>query len=107
MKSSTDKFAFFRQSGWMIMATVASGVFMTAVHMVVSKPMLKSEYAVFYELLRVFLLMSLPAGGLQVVFAQQAAAAVTETEEKRLSEATRAVLRGTFIIWLCMVVVVF
>jgi O-antigen/teichoic acid export membrane protein len=102
-----DKFAFFRQSGWMIMATVASGVFMTAVHIVVSKPMLASEYAVFYELLRVFLLMSLPAGGLQVVFAQQAAAAVTDEEERRLSQATRAVLRATFFIWLTIVLVVF
>ena len=107
MRSNADKFAFFRQSGWMVMATVASGVFMTAVHVVVAKPMLPAEYAVFYNLLRVFLLMSLPTAGLQVVFAQQAAAAVTEQEEKQLSEATRKVLRATFVIWLGIVLLVF
>jgi len=102
-----DKLTFFRQSGWMVIATVAGGVFMSAVHVVVNKPMLPSEYSVFYTLLRVFLLMGFPAGGLQVVFAQQAAAAINDVERKRLSQTTRAVVRGTFIIWLAMAALVF
>jgi O-antigen/teichoic acid export membrane protein len=102
-----DKFTFFRQSGWMVMATVAGGIFMSAVHMVVSKPMIPAEYAVFSALLRVFLLMGFPAGGLQVVFAHQAAAAVSEEEQHKLSASTRAVLRSTFLIWLIMAALVF
>jgi O-antigen/teichoic acid export membrane protein len=107
LKAHRDKLAFFRQSGWMVIATVAGGVFMSAVHMVVNKPMTESEYAVFFALLRVFLLMGIPAGGLQVVFAQQAAAAVSELEERKLAQTTRAVLRATFFMWLAMAAVVF
>jgi O-antigen/teichoic acid export membrane protein len=107
MSSSRERLTFFRQSGWMVLATVAGGVFMSAVHVVVNKPMLPAEYAVFSALLRVFLLLGFPAGGLQVVFAQQAAAAQSEAEAQRLSATARAVLRATFGIWLCMAVAVF
>jgi O-antigen/teichoic acid export membrane protein len=102
MKQPSEKLKFFRQSGWMVAATVAGGFFMMAVHTVVSKPMLAAEYALFVALLRVFLLMGFPAGGLQVVFAQQAAAAVNEDEQKKLSGTTRSVLRGTFVFWLVL-----
>lgn len=106
-KSTGDKLAFFRQSGWLVIATVLGGMFMSAVHVVVSKPLKTSEYAVFNALLRVFLLMGFPAGGLQVMFAQQAAAALSGEERKRLSQTTRAVLRATFLIWLLMGAAVF
>jgi O-antigen/teichoic acid export membrane protein len=79
---------------------------MSAVHMVVNKPMAGSEYAVFSALLRVFLLMGFPAGGLQVVFARQAAASVSEHEERMLSKTTRSVLRATFLIWLAIAAIV-
>ena len=107
MRSAADRLTFFRQSGWMVVATVASGVFMTAVHVVVNKPMVEAEYALFFTLLRVFLLLGFPAGGLQVVFAQQAAAAISDHEQKKLSEAVRSVLRATFIIWLLIAAGVF
>jgi O-antigen/teichoic acid export membrane protein len=107
MRAKGDKLTFFRQSGWMVMATVAGGFFMSAVHVVVNKPMTESEYAVFFALLRVFLLMGFPAGGLQVVFAQQAAAAVSEREEQRLAQTTRSVLRAAFLIWLGIAALVF
>lgn len=80
---------------------------MSAVHVVVNKPMLESEYAVFFTLLRVFLLMSIPAAGLQVVFAEQSAAASSPTEEQKLSATIRAVLRATFYLWLIMATIVF
>lgn len=107
MKGTSDKLAFFRQSGWMVLATVAGGVFMSAVHVIVSKPMHPTEYSVFFTLLRVFLLMGFPAGGLQIVFAQQAAAALAEPEQRALAAQTRAVLRATFLIWLGLAMVVF
>lgn len=107
MRAASEKLTFFRQSGWMVIATVAGGVFMTAVHVVVNKPMLESEYVLFSALLRVFLLMGFPASGLQVVFAQQAAAAVSALEEERLRQTTRSVLRATFLIWLGVAIGVF
>ena len=75
---------FFRQSGWMIVATTASGAFMYAVHVAAASKMDTAEYAVFAALLKVFLLMSFPAIGLQVIFTQQAAAAVSESEQRQV-----------------------
>jgi O-antigen/teichoic acid export membrane protein len=103
MNDQDSKRTFFRQGGWMIVATTAGGVLMAAVHMVVTGKMDSSEYAVFSALLRIFLLMGFPAGGLQTVFAQQAAAALSESEQRQLTGAVRAVLRGTFGVWLLVV----
>jgi O-antigen/teichoic acid export membrane protein len=107
MTSRSDKLTFFRQSGWMVVATVAGGFFMSAVHVVVNKPMAEGEYGVFSALLRVYLLMGFPAAGLQIVFAQQAAAAVSPQGECMLSQVTRSVLRATFLIWLAVAALVF
>ncbi len=106
-RSAAERLTFFRQSGWMVVATVLGGMFMTAVHVVVNKPMIESEYALFYTLLRIFLLLGFPAGGLQIVFARQAAAAVSELEKRRLAAATRAVLGATFLIWIVIAAGVF
>jgi len=95
---SSTRSTFFRQSAWLILATTVNGVFMIAVHMVASQ-IQSAEYAVFGTLLKVFLLMSFPAVGLQVIFTQQAAAAVSETERHRVAAATRALLQGTLFIW--------
>ena len=93
--------AFFRQSGWMMIAATAGGGFMYVVHMV-AKQMPKGEYGVFTTLLQVVSLMVIPASGLQMIFAQQVAAAITE-EQRRVAISTfRIVLRGIFIIWLVM-----
>ena len=70
-----SKTAFFRQSGWLVVATVSGGVFMTATQVVANRWMTQEEYSIWFALLRVFLLMSIPSAGLQIVFAQQAAAA--------------------------------
>src|SRR6266853_882625 len=108
---------FFRQSGWMMTAGVIMGVFMWAVHPVLVKPVdqvspggltgiLKSvvkqpfdhdEYSLFTTLLQIVGLMSFPAAGLQIVFAQQAAAVVTPEDERQLRRTVHAALGG---IWL-------
>src|SRR5882724_6158747 len=49
--------------------------------------------------------MTIPALGLQMVFAQQTSAAVTEIQRQQLVSTVRAVMRWTFCIWLCMAVV--
>jgi O-antigen/teichoic acid export membrane protein len=106
MTQATHRAAFFRQSGWMMVATVAGGVFMYAVHMI-AKQMPKEEYGVFTTLLQIVTLMGIPAVGLQTVFAQQAAAALTEEHDRALAGVLRGVLKAVFCIWLVMVVIVF
>ncbi|MHB8521258.1 MAG: lipopolysaccharide biosynthesis protein [Limisphaerales bacterium] len=96
---------FFRQSGWLVVATVSSGVFMTATQVVASRWMEPAEYGVWFALLRVFLLMSIPSVGLQIIFAQQAAAAITDLQQQQLARTTRAAGQATFLIWLVMAAV--
>jgi O-antigen/teichoic acid export membrane protein len=90
--------AFFKQSGWMVIATTAGGVFMTAVHSVAAK-MPTEEYTVFFVLLRCLIVLGIPTAGLQTVFAQQAAAVVTESEKQKLRRTTRSVLASLFVGW--------
>jgi O-antigen/teichoic acid export membrane protein len=99
MSAVETKGSFFRQSGWLMIATVGAGVFMTLVHTVASR-MDPAEYGVFFTLLRCLILTSIPAAGLQTIFVHQAAAAITEQQARELAYTTRAVLGGIFGIWL-------
>src|SRR5882757_9996755 len=94
---------FFRQSGWMMIATTAGGAFMSAVHIIACR-MPKDEYGVFTTLLHIVSLMSIPAVGLQGVFAQQAAGAMTPEHERNLAGVFRGVFSATFFIWLALAV---
>jgi O-antigen/teichoic acid export membrane protein len=99
-KSLENKPAFFRQSGWLMIATTLGGVFMYAVHMVANPASIGSaEYGVFTCLLQGLNLLGIPASGLQTVFAQQTAAAVTEERRRHLAATLRGVAAGTFIFW--------
>jgi O-antigen/teichoic acid export membrane protein len=111
----------------MVMAGVIMGFFMWAVHPVLVKPVdqvslgvltgfLKrvvkgpfdhDEYSLFTTLLQIVGLMSIPAAGLQIVFAQQTASAVTPEQERQLRRTVHAVLGGTLMIWLLGIAVVF
>jgi O-antigen/teichoic acid export membrane protein len=96
---------FFRQSGWLMIATTFGGALMFAVHSIAQR-MPKEEYGVFTTLLQIITLMGIPAVGLQSVFAQQAAGSFTPEHEQKLAGTFRAVLRGIFFLWLFMVVLV-
>lgn len=97
---SSGRWSFFKQSGWMVIATVGGGLFMTAVHTVSGRKMQPDEYSAFYALLRFFIWMGIPAAGLQNVFAQQTAAALTSDRERELAGTTQAILRSMFIFWI-------
>jgi len=90
---------FFKQAGWLVAANLGCGVFMFAVHPIVSK-MDPAEYGVFATLLKVFLLLGVPATGLQAVFALQTATAKEPATQAVLAATIRAALRGTFGLWL-------
>lgn len=96
---------FLRQGSWLVVATVVGGLFMMGTQVVAQHWMVPGEYVVFCALLRVFLLMGIPSAGLQTVFAQQTASAVTAEQRLVLAGTMRAVLAGTFVVW-CGIVVV-
>src|SRR6516162_4581907 len=70
MNQAEHRAAFFRQSGWLMVANVAGGVFMWAVHFL-NKFVHTGEYGSFGALLAVAML--LPTLPLQMIVAQQTA----------------------------------
>ena len=95
---------FFKQAGWLVAANLGCGVLMMAVHPLVNKEgvMSPAEYGVFATLLKVFLLLGVPAAGLQAVFALQSATAQEPAAQADFAASLRAVLRGTFALWLAV-----
>jgi O-antigen/teichoic acid export membrane protein len=106
MSQHRHHLTFFRQSGWMMVASTLGGMMMFLLHKVASR-MPKEEYSVFLTLVAVVGQMSIPALGLQGIFMQQAAASLNPEHEKELAGVLRGVLRGTFALWLVMVAVIF
>jgi len=99
------KSSFFRQSGWMVIATFIGGVFMAGVQYEAlhGNVMEKSDCNDFIALLRWLMVFgAVPSAALQTIFAQQAAAAVGEEAKAELTVSVRALLRATFIFWLAV-----
>jgi O-antigen/teichoic acid export membrane protein len=97
---------FFRQSGWLMIANIAGGILMWAVHFLAKKTG-KSEYGLFITLLTTVMLV--PAIPLQMVFAQQTAKALATGRERELSGMLRLICLGLFGLWIlaCGAVFVF
>ena len=103
ISAAEHRASFFRQSGWLMFATVGGGVFMLAVHLL-AHVMPKGDYGEFVAFLSVT--MFIPAMPLQMVLAQQTARALALHREHELSGLIRAAWLGTFLVWLVAVVVV-
>lgn len=100
MSQTEAKSSFFRQSGWMIIATMLMGGCMMLVHSVTAPPnMSATEYEAFAALLKLQLLITIPASALQTIFVQKSSAALTTGENHQLNNATRAFTSGIFLIW--------
>ncbi|MGD0262533.1 MAG: hypothetical protein ABSD29_22440 [Verrucomicrobiota bacterium] len=97
MTDAAHRASFFRQSGWLMIATVTGGMFMTAVHLL-SKALPVNSYGEF----GVFLVVAMFIQGLpfQIVLAQQTAHALALGRGHELSGLIRAVWLGTFVVWL-------
>jgi O-antigen/teichoic acid export membrane protein len=90
---------FFRQSGWMMIAGILTGVLMWAVHFLSkSKAVPAQEYGLFVALMAVA--MCVPAMPLQMVLAQQTARALATRRLRELSGLVRAVSGFTFVLWI-------
>lgn len=89
--------AFFRQSGWLMIANIAGGALMWALHFL-ARRLQEGEYGTFGALLTV--VMVLPTMPLQMVLAQQTAKALATGRERELAGMIRLVWLGTFLLWL-------
>jgi O-antigen/teichoic acid export membrane protein len=88
--------AFFRQSGWLMIANIIAGLMAFAVHPLAKKISL-AEYSVFGTMLMVT--ACIPTLPLQMVFAQQTAGALATNRERQLSRMIRLGWLLTFILW--------
>lgn len=102
MSDTTPKGSFFRQSAWMILATVASGMAMMLVHTLVSKRAGETAFAEFRALLSTFYVIAAASGGLWTLFAQQTSAAVTPDQRRAVAATARAVLAAIAGIWILL-----
>lgn len=93
---------FFRQTGWMVVATTLGGALMYLVHVPAAARLPKAEYGVFQTLLQVMNLMLIPAIGLQTIVAQQTASALTASQHRQLAATVRVLLLGVSAIWFGM-----
>src|SRR5579883_1907414 len=100
MSADSQKATFFRQGGWMMITAVGAGALMFAVQIFSKKFLTESEYSVFAALIQVTNWITIPALGLQMVFAQQTAAAISDLQHRQLVGTIRAVMLWTFCIWL-------
>jgi O-antigen/teichoic acid export membrane protein len=94
-----SKSSFFRQSGWMMIATFVTGVLMWGVHPL-SKIIEPSEYEVMGTMLRFIVLMTIPVAAIQIIVARHASAAITEDEKAKLAAEARFILKAGTMIWL-------
>ena len=88
----------------MVIATTMSGAFLVAVYPILGR-LPSGELSIYVSLLRLFTLLGLGAAGLQIVMAQDAAAAVTKEEKARLGRTVRSVTKLLLAIWLIMLLV--
>src|SRR5712675_2348334 len=91
MMASTQRSSFFRQSGWLMIANIAAGVLMWAVHFL-AKGIGTAQYGLFITLLAAVMLV--PAIPLQMVFAQQTAKALATGRERELAGIIRLICFG-------------
>jgi O-antigen/teichoic acid export membrane protein len=103
VSADAHRASFFRQSGWLMFATIGGGLFMTAVHLL-AHAMPKGEYGQFVAFLSVA--MFIPAMPLQMVLAEQTARARALHREHELSGLIRAAWLGTFLLWLVVAALV-
>ena len=95
--------AFFRQSGWLMMATIFAGLMAYGVHPL-AKKISGAEYGIFGTMLMVT--ACIPTLPLQMVFAQQTAGALATNRGRQLAGMIRLGWLWTLILWAVAALVV-
>jgi O-antigen/teichoic acid export membrane protein len=95
---------FFRQSGWLMIASIASGLMSFGVHFL-SKKVESGQYSAFGVVLMV--ITCLPTIAIQMVFAQQAASALVTNRQRQVGSMIRLACVWTLALWIVAAVLVF
>ncbi len=95
--------SFFRQSGWLMVASIGGGILMYLVHLL-AKKIPPGQYGNFGAFLTVA--MVLPTIPLQMVMAQQTTRALANDHQRQLSGVLRMMVGVTFLVWLIGAVIV-
>jgi O-antigen/teichoic acid export membrane protein len=88
--------AFFRQSGWLMIATIIAGIMSYAVHFL-AKDISESEYSIFVTMLMVT--ACIPVMPLQMVFAKLTADGLATNRLRQLAGMIRLGWLWTLILW--------
>jgi O-antigen/teichoic acid export membrane protein len=88
--------AFFRQSGWLMIATIIAGIMSYAVHFL-AKDISESEYSIFVTMLMVT--ACIPVMPLQMVFAKLTADGLVTNRLRQLAGMIRLGWLWTLILW--------
>jgi len=91
--------SFFRQSAWMMAATLLSGGLMALVQIIATR-MPEGEALTFTMLMDLVAQLTIPVIGLQTVFAQEAVIALTGNRRAQLAGATRWAFKTIGALWL-------
>jgi O-antigen/teichoic acid export membrane protein len=92
-----QKAAFFRQSGWLMVANIVGGAMMLGPHLL-AKVIPSSAYGEYGVLLAAT--MIIPTVPLQMIFTQQTAAAIARGETARLAGMLRFMFGALTLLWL-------
>jgi O-antigen/teichoic acid export membrane protein len=103
LTASSHRSSFFRQSGWLMIANIAGGTFMWAVHFL-NKFLPSGQYGDFGVFLAA--LMLLPNIPLQMMLTQQTARGLANDTKRELSGILRMFLLTSGLIWLVGAVIV-
>jgi O-antigen/teichoic acid export membrane protein len=100
--NSESRLTFFRQSGWLVISNCLSGACLMGVIVLLGRMVPEehsNELGVYFALLRFFTVLAIPAAGLQVAFAQQAAGAINEEQERLLRISVGKIGRLIISLW--------
>lgn len=95
--------AFFRQSGWLMMANIISGILTLGVHFL-SKKIPEAQYSIFGTMMMAT--ACIPTIPLQMVYAQQTAQSLVTNRERQLAGMIRLGWLWTFILWAIIAAVI-
>ena len=95
--------AFFRQSGWLMIANIIAGLMAMGVHLL-AKKVSEAEYSIFGTMLMIT--ACVPMLPLQMVFAQQTAGTLATNRDRQLAGMIRLGWLWTSILWAVAAVIV-
>ena len=99
--------SFFRQSAWMLFASMAGGGLLALVHRIAARMDASGEYGLFTTVLNSMTALTWPALGLAAAFMQMTAMATTDEAKRDVSAAAKRVAGGMVCYWVLICLAMF